>query len=99
MGNKFKIWYRRWFVFDRNKRFLIYYIDKNESKFRGGIYFQVIEEVYVDYLRIVKSFNLKLIFCVKICDRIYYMVVFILEVMRIWIDVIFIGVEGYQQFL
>lgn len=39
MGNKFKIWYRRWFVFDRNKWFLIYYIDKNESKFRGGIYF------------------------------------------------------------
>lgn len=99
MGNKFKTWHRRWFVFDRNKRSLIYYTDKNESKPRGGIYFQAIEEVYVDHLRTVKSPNPKLTFCVKTCDRTYYMVAPTPEAMRIWIDVIFTGAEGYQQFL
>ncbi|XP_048773623.2 uncharacterized protein LOC125678885 isoform X4 [Ostrea edulis] len=99
MGNKFKTWHRRWFVFDRTKRSLIYYTDKNESKARGGIYFQAIEEVYVDHLRTVKSPNPKLTFCVKTCDRTYYMVAPTPEAMRIWIDVIFTGAEGYQQFL
>nr|XP_022321824.1 pleckstrin homology-like domain family B member 2 isoform X4 [Crassostrea virginica] len=99
MGNKFKTWHRRWFVFDRNKRSLIYYTDKNESKPRGGIYFQAIEEVYVDHLRTVKSPNHKLTFCVKTCDRTYYMVAPTPEAMRIWIDVIITGAEGYQQFL
>ncbi|XP_062570439.1 titin homolog isoform X3 [Saccostrea cucullata] len=99
MGNKFKTWHRRWFVFDRNKRSLIYYTDKNEAKPRGGIYFQAIEEVYVDHLRTVKSPNHKLTFCVKTCDRTYYMVAPTPEAMRIWIDVIFTGAEGYQQFL
>jgi hypothetical protein len=41
MGAKFRTWNRRWFVFDRNKRALIYYADKTETKAKGGIYFQV----------------------------------------------------------
>ncbi|KAK3106893.1 hypothetical protein FSP39_002139, partial [Pinctada imbricata] len=99
MGNKFKTWHRRWFVFDRVKRSLIYYSDKNETKARGGIYFQAIEEVYVDHLRTVKSPNHKLTFCVKTADRTFYMVAPSPEAMRIWIDVIFTGAEGYQEFL
>ena len=99
MGNKFKTWHRRWFVFDRVKRSLVYYADKNEVKPRGGIYFQAIEEVYVDHLRTVKSPNHKLTFCVKTADRTYFMVAPSPEAMRIWIDVIFTGAEGYQEFL
>ncbi|XP_069115660.1 pleckstrin homology-like domain family B member 2 isoform X3 [Argopecten irradians] len=99
MGNKFKTWHKRWFVFDRVKRSLIYYTDKTETKARGGIYFQAIEEVYVDHLRTVKSPNQKLTFCVKTYDRTYYMVAPSAETMRIWIDVIFTGAEGYQQFM
>lgn len=99
MGNKIKTWHKRWFVFDRVKRSLIYYTDKNEMKARGGIYFQAIEEVYVDHLKSVKSPNQKLTFCVKTYDRTYYLVAPTPEAMRIWIDVIFTGAEGYQQFL
>ncbi|KAL5019694.1 hypothetical protein ScPMuIL_002586 [Solemya velum] len=98
-GNKFKTWHRRWFVFDRVKRSLIYYTDKTEAKARGGIYFQAIEEVYVDHLRTVKSPTPKLTFCVKTYDRTYYLVAPTPETMRIWIDVIFTGAEGYQQFV
>ena len=28
-----KAWNKRWFVFDRNKRTLVYYADKNEVRF------------------------------------------------------------------
>lgn len=41
MGSKLHGWSRRWFVFDRNKRTLVYYSDKSEKKARGGAYFQV----------------------------------------------------------
>ena len=34
-------WKKRWFVFDRSKKTLIYYGDKNESKAKGGVYFRV----------------------------------------------------------
>ena len=99
MGSKFKNWNKRWFVFDRLKRSLLYYADKSESKPRGGIYFQAIEEVYVDHLRTVKSPNPKLTFCVKTYDRVYYLVAPTPEAMRIWVDVIFTGAEGYQQYM
>lgn len=99
MGGKIKTWHKRWFVFDRVKRSLVYYTDKTETKARGGIYFQAIEEVYVDHLRTVKSPNPKLTFCIKTFDRTYYVVAPTPEAMRIWIDVIFTGAEGYQQFM
>jgi len=98
MGSKFKTWNKRWFVFDRTRKSLLYYSDKSESKTRGGIYFQAIEEVYVDHLRIVKSPSPKLTFCIKTYDRNYYLVAPSAEAMRIWIDVIFTGAEGYQQY-
>jgi hypothetical protein len=117
MGAKFKTWSRRWFVFDRHQRTLVYYSDKSESRAKGGIYFQVrngalpasltstnplllqsIEEVYVDHLNSVKSPNPKVTFCMKTCDRTYYLMAPSPEAMRIWVDVIFTGAEGYLEF-
>uniref|UniRef100_A0A3P8Z897 PH domain-containing protein n=1 Tax=Esox lucius TaxID=8010 RepID=A0A3P8Z897_ESOLU len=51
MGGKIKSWKKRWFVFDRLKRTFSYYVDKHETKLKGIIYFQAIEEVYYDHLR------------------------------------------------
>ncbi|XP_046891300.1 pleckstrin homology-like domain family B member 1 isoform X1 [Hypomesus transpacificus] len=100
MGGKIKSWKKRWFVFDRLKRTFSYYVDKHESKLKGVIYFQAIEEVYYDHLRsATKSPNPSLTFCVKTHDRLYYMVAPSPEAMRIWMDVIVTGAEGYTQFL
>ncbi|XP_043936862.1 pleckstrin homology-like domain family B member 1 isoform X8 [Protopterus annectens] len=123
MGGKIKSWKKRWFVFDRMKRAFSYYVDKHETKLKGIIYFQAIEEVYYDHLRSASKkgfFNLNianhltellpshlkrespnpaLTFCVKTHDRLYYMVAPSAEAMRIWMDVIVTGAEGYTQFL
>ncbi|XP_030099834.2 pleckstrin homology-like domain family B member 1 isoform X20 [Mus musculus] len=111
MGGKIKSWKKRWFVFDRLKRTLSYYVDKHETKLKGVIYFQAIEEVYYDHLRsaakkrffhftmVTKSPNPALTFCVKTHDRLYYMVAPSAEAMRIWMDVIVTGAEGYTQFM
>ncbi|KAM9299141.1 pleckstrin homology-like domain family B member 1 [Gastrophryne carolinensis] len=123
MGGKIKSWKKRWFVFDRLKRTLSYYVDKHEAKLKGVIYFQAIEEVYYDHLRNAAKkgiFNLSLAsqisdflslplwkespnpaltFCVKTHDRLYYMVAPSPEAMRIWMDVIVTGAEGYTQFM
>ncbi|XP_004688882.1 PREDICTED: pleckstrin homology-like domain family B member 1 [Condylura cristata] len=111
MGGKIKSWKKRWFVFDRLKRTLSYYVDKHETKLKGVIYFQAIEEVYYDHLRsaakkrffsftmVTESPNPALTFCVKTHDRLYYMVAPSAEAMRIWMDVIVTGAEGYTQFL
>uniref|UniRef100_A0A8C8HV84 Pleckstrin homology-like domain family B member 1 n=1 Tax=Oncorhynchus tshawytscha TaxID=74940 RepID=A0A8C8HV84_ONCTS len=100
MGGKIKSWKKRWFVFDRLKRTLSYYVDKHETKLKGVIYFQAIEEVYYDHLRsATKSPNPSLTFCVKTHDRLYYMVASAPEAMRIWMDVIVTGAEGYTQFM
>uniref|UniRef100_A0A665UB14 Pleckstrin homology-like domain family B member 1 n=1 Tax=Echeneis naucrates TaxID=173247 RepID=A0A665UB14_ECHNA len=102
MGGKIKSWKKRWFVFDRLKRNFCYYVDKHETKLKGLIYFQAIEEVYYDHLRSatkVNSPNPSLTFCVKTHDRLYYMVAPSPEAMRIWMDVIVTGAEGYTQFM
>ncbi|KAM3922229.1 pleckstrin homology-like domain family B member 1 isoform 4-T4 [Leptodactylus fuscus] len=110
MGGKIKSWKKRWFVFDRMKRTLSYYVDKHEAKLKGVIYFQAIEEVYYDHLRsaakkrifnlsLASSPNPALTFCVKTHDRLYYMVAPTPEAMRIWMDVIVTGAEGYTQFM
>ncbi|XP_048839312.1 pleckstrin homology-like domain family B member 1 isoform X7 [Brienomyrus brachyistius] len=123
MGGKIKSWKKRWFVFDRLKRTFSYYVDKHETKLKGVIYFQAIEEVYYDHLRSATKkgfFNLSLAshlsellppqfrrespnptltFCVKTHDRLYYMVAPSAEAMRIWMDVIVTGAEGYTQFM
>ncbi|XP_032977689.1 pleckstrin homology-like domain family B member 1 isoform X8 [Rhinolophus ferrumequinum] len=111
MGGKIKSWKKRWFVFDRLKRTLSYYVDKHETKLKGIIYFQAIEEVYYDHLRsaakkkffsftmVTESPNPALTFCVKTHDRLYFMVAPSAEAMRIWMDVIVTGAEGYTQFM
>ncbi|XP_022523404.2 pleckstrin homology-like domain family B member 1 isoform X9 [Astyanax mexicanus] len=100
MGGKIKSWKKRWFVFDRMKRTFSYYVDKHETKLKGVIYFQAIEEVYYDHLRsATKSPNPSLTFCVKTHDRLYFMVAPSPEAMRIWMDVIVTGAEGYTQFM
>ncbi|XP_069569412.1 pleckstrin homology-like domain family B member 2 isoform X2 [Brachyistius frenatus] len=100
MGGKIKTWKKRWFVFDQNRRTLTYYADKHETKMKGVIYFQAIEEVYYDHLKNAhKSPNTSLTFSVKTHDRVYYMVAPSPEAMRIWMDVIVTGAEGHMHFM
>jgi len=97
MGARFKSWNKRWFVFDRNKRTLVYYADKSENKAKGGIYFHSISEVYVDHQN-AKSVSQRVTFCMKTNDRKYYLMAPSPEAMRIWVDVLFTGAEGYLEF-
>ncbi|XP_074466175.1 pleckstrin homology-like domain family B member 2 isoform X2 [Sebastes fasciatus] len=100
MGGKIKTWKKRWFVFDQNRRTLTYYADKHETKMKGVIYFQAIEEVYYDHLKNAhKSPNPSLTFSVKTHDRVYYMVAPSPEAMRIWMDVMVTGAEGHMHFM
>ncbi|XP_030293696.1 pleckstrin homology-like domain family B member 2 [Sparus aurata] len=100
MGGKIKTWKKRWFVFDQNRRTLTYYADKHETKMKGVIYFQAIEEVYYDHLKNAhKSPNPSLTFSVKTPDRVYYMVAPSPEAMRIWMDVMVTGAEGHMHFM
>lgn len=46
-----------------------------------------------------QSPNPALTFCIKTHDRLYYMVAPSAEALRIWMDVIVTGAEGYTQFL
>lgn len=48
---------------------------------------------------LLQSPNPALTFCVKTHDRLYYMVAPSAEAMRIWMDVIVTGAEGYTQFM
>lgn len=50
-------------------------------------------------LHLPQSPNPALTFCVKTHDRLYYMVAPSAEAMRIWMDVIVTGAEGYTQFM
>ena len=47
LGIGHSAWKKRWFVFDRSKKTLIYYADKNESKAKGGVYFRVGSTLYL----------------------------------------------------
>ncbi|XP_024624099.1 pleckstrin homology-like domain family B member 3 isoform X1 [Neophocaena asiaeorientalis asiaeorientalis] len=89
MGGRIKTWRKRWFCFDRQARRLAYYTDKEQTKLKGVIYFQAIEEVYYDHLRCAfKSPNPRLTFCIKTYERLFYMAAPSPEAMRIWMDVI-----------
>uniref|UniRef100_A0A8C5WMH5 Pleckstrin homology like domain family B member 3 n=1 Tax=Leptobrachium leishanense TaxID=445787 RepID=A0A8C5WMH5_9ANUR len=94
MGGRIKTWKKRWFVFDRQKRRLAYYSDKEEQKLKGVIYFQAIEEVYYDHIRSAcKSPHPKLTFCLKTFERLFCMVAPTPEAMRIWMDVMVTAAE------
>ncbi|XP_053122755.1 pleckstrin homology-like domain family B member 3 isoform X2 [Hemicordylus capensis] len=99
MGGRIKTWKKRWFTFDRQKRVLAYYADKEETKLKGVIYFQAIEEVYYDHLRSAfKSPSPKLTFCVKTYDRLFCMVAPSPEAMRIWMDAIVTAAEENARY-
>ncbi|XP_050680201.1 pleckstrin homology-like domain family B member 2 isoform X1 [Leptidea sinapis] len=99
LGAKFHTWSKRWFVFDRESKTFVYYWDKTEKKPRGGAYFQVIEEVYLDHGNTSKSPNPQTTFIVKTRQRRYYLMAPSGEAARIWIDVIFTGAQGYTEYL
>ncbi|XP_067173030.1 pleckstrin homology-like domain family B member 3 [Apteryx mantelli] len=89
MGGRIKTWRRRWFLLDRPRRLLAYYGDKEETKLKGVIYFQAIEEVYYDHGRAAcKSPNPRLTFCVKTYDRLFCLVAPSAEALRIWMDAV-----------
>ncbi|XP_075046396.1 pleckstrin homology-like domain family B member 3 isoform X2 [Mixophyes fleayi] len=99
MGGRIKTWKKRWFVFDRQKRRLAYYADKEEQKLKGVIYFQAIEEVYYDHLRSAsKSPHPKLTFCLKTFERLFCMVAPTPEAMRIWMDVMVTAAEENMKY-
>ncbi|CAG9572643.1 unnamed protein product [Danaus chrysippus] len=99
LGAKFHTWSKRWFVFDRESKTFVYYWDKSERKPRGGAYFQVIEEVYLDHGNTSKSPSPQTTFIVKTKQRRYYLMAPSGEAARIWIDVIFTGAQGYTEYL
>ena len=99
MGGRIKTWRRRWFVFNRVKRSFLYYSsDRDELRPKGGMYFQAIQDVYFDHLRPHKSPDPVLTFCVKTKERTFFQVAPTAEAMRIWMDVIVTGAEGYKEF-
>ncbi|KAK2589350.1 hypothetical protein KPH14_007894 [Odynerus spinipes] len=98
MSKKFHHWNKRWFVFDRKRKTLSYYSDSSSKKSRGVIYFQSIEEVYVDHMNTVKSPQPSLTFIIKTSSRLYHLMAPSPEAMRVWVDVVFTGAEGYHEF-
>ncbi|XP_050528510.1 pleckstrin homology-like domain family B member 1 [Daktulosphaira vitifoliae] len=91
-------WKKRWYVFDRIKHTLSYYADRNEKKLRSVTYFQAIQEVYVDHMNSCKSPNPRQTFIVKTKERRFCLLAPTSQAVRIWVDVIFTGAEGYQEF-
>lgn len=96
-------WHRRWFVFDRAHRTLSWHSRRPHSavacrRSRHAVPFADIHDVFVDHLRSVRSPAPHLTFCVKTQRDRIYLVAPSAEVLRIWVDVIVTGAEGYQQF-
>ena len=86
-------WTKRWFIFDRKLRALCYYQDERKTKAKGVLYFQAIQEVYVDS-SLKKSPSPKTTFCVTTPQRNYLLAAPSPIAMSIWIDVICTGKEG-----
>ncbi|XP_064471069.1 pleckstrin homology-like domain family B member 1 isoform X2 [Ornithodoros turicata] len=100
LSGRWRSWKRRWFLFDRSRRALIYFSDKTQTKLKGAVPFQVIEEVYVDHQHQQGSGKNALVgFCVKTRERTFHLAAPTPEAMRIWVDVIFTGAEGYLEFM
>ena len=106
-------WHRRWFVFDRAHRTLSWSSSRHHSaaprtphslvsRTPHSVSFSDIVDVFVDHLRsAVRSPAPQLTFCVKTHRRtssdLIYLVAPSAEVLRIWVDVIVTGAQGYQQ--
>lgn len=99
MGGKLiKSWKKRWFVLDRQKRALCYYTDEHHRTPKGIIYFQAIQDVYVDLPNSYKGSSMKTTFCVKTPQETYYVAAPSGLAMSIWIDAILTGREGVDFF-
>jgi len=103
------VWHRRYFLFDRTWRTLSWYPSRvNPSTVAppimiGGsrccVPFGSIVDVFVDHLQQAgRSPSQALTFCIKTRNRCIYLVAPTAEVMRIWIDVLVTGAEGYGEF-
>lgn len=87
MGGRIKTWRRRWFLLDPTRKMLAYYGDKEQTKLKGVIYFQAIEEVYYDHGQMAcKSPQPRLTFCLKTFGRLFCLVAPSGEALRIWMD-------------
>ncbi|XP_039260607.2 pleckstrin homology-like domain family B member 2 isoform X1 [Styela clava] len=99
MGSRIKTWKKRWFVLDRTRKIISYYKNKHETKLKGMIYFQAVEDVFFDHLKTHRSPNPSLTFCVKCYDRTFTLVAPSAEALRIWMDVIVTAAEGYTEYM
>ncbi|XP_068426430.1 pleckstrin homology-like domain family B member 3 isoform X2 [Clinocottus analis] len=98
-GGRVKTWKKRWFLFDMDHKRLAYYTDCDERKLKGVIYFQAIEEVYLDHLRTAASSpRPSLTFCVKTYDRLFFLVATNPVSMRIWMDVIVTATDEHSRY-
>ncbi|KAK9514181.1 hypothetical protein VZT92_027667 [Zoarces viviparus] len=98
-GGRVKTWKKRWFLFDMDHKRLAYYTDCDERKLKGVIYFQAIEEVYLDHLRTAASSpRPSMTFCVKTYDRLFFLVASNPVSMRIWMDVIVTATDEHSRY-
>ncbi|XP_066426963.1 pleckstrin homology-like domain family B member 3 [Molothrus aeneus] len=99
MGGRIKTWRRRWFHLDPQRRVLAYYGDQAQTKLKGVIYFQAIEEVWYDPGRVAgKSPNPRLTFCLKTYERLFWLVAPSAEALRIWMDAVLTLTRGAAAF-
>lgn len=91
-------WRKRWFVFHRKMRALSYYDHDdgtNRQRPRGMIFFQSIQEVYVDPQKgSHQGSSHGNRFCLQTSDRVYVFSAPSLVAMAIWMDVLCTGREG-----
>lgn len=93
-GKLIKSWKKRWFVLDRQKRALCYYSDEYQRVPKGIVYFQAIQDVYVDLANSHKGSSTRTAFCVKTPQETYVVAAPSGLAMSIWIDAILTGREG-----
>lgn len=95
-GGKIKVsWKKRWFVFDRRMKALVYYKDQGKKEPRAIIYFQAIQEVYVEHDGdSSRSILGKSSFCVKTPLKTYTLSAEDALAMSVWVDVLLTGREG-----
>ncbi|KAM6999584.1 pleckstrin homology-like domain family B member 3 [Passerculus sandwichensis] len=98
-GGRIKTWRRRWFHLDPRGGSLAYYGDQAQTKLKGVIYFQAIEEVWYDPGRVAgKSPNPRLTFCLKTYERLFWLVAPSAEALRIWMDAVLTLTRGAAAF-
>ncbi|XP_053206517.1 pleckstrin homology-like domain family B member 2 [Panonychus citri] len=109
-------WRKRYFLFNRQNKVFVYFKSfkgfVKGKKAKYGVYFNQIEDAYVDHNRTKlekkskplggslrrRSNSTRHVFVIVTSERNFTLSSSIPEVMRIWIDVIFTGAEGYLSF-